>query len=73
MQEAEFNETDACVICGEEVSPEDPANYYPATSIVVCYECARQHGGQYDPELERWSPAPRIPELKRRMPRYGDQ
>ena len=68
MREEELDETQVCVVCGEEIDPEDGRDFWVSASTVSCYECARKHGGVYDPELEKWKTPPRLPSIEARMP-----
>ena len=70
MDERQSFETEVCAACGEEVQADDPQNCWPSASwaVVLCPACAAQHGGVYDPELERWQVPPSLSTLKHRLP-----
>jgi hypothetical protein len=69
MQERDLTETDVCALCGEELDPQDPRTFGLGTSLLVCYECARSHGGVYDSELENWRVPPHLPHPSSKMPK----
>ena len=68
MRERESGESEACNVCGEDLDRRDSRNYYISGTTMVCYECARKHGGIFDPETERWKVAPKLRAMKSKRP-----
>ncbi|HLU47440.1 MAG TPA: hypothetical protein VK116_05125 [Planctomycetota bacterium] len=61
MREDEATDLGQCAVCGREIDLEDPIHYAVSITTVVCHECARRHGGQFDPESEKWLRMPTFP------------
>ena len=61
MSEREDLDIEVCVVCGEEVDLEDSRTYCRMASTIACFECARKHGGIFDPSTEKWTAKPRLP------------
>ncbi len=60
MRRTDNDETDVCVVCGEEIDPAEPSNFSLASEDRVCRECARRRGGVFDAAAEDWTAPPRI-------------
>jgi len=65
MREEELEDAAVCELCGEDLDAEDPTNFPLPAGKVICPECARSHGGVFDPELERWRVPPKLPSSPR--------
>lgn len=60
----ELEETDLvrCADCGEEIQIEN-RSYMVGPDTVICMDCARKRGGEYDEETDRWSVPPETRDL----------
>ncbi len=54
-----------CADCGEELSAES-RGYVVGPDTVICMDCARRRGGEYDEETDRWSAEPAVDDLLER-------
>lgn len=61
MRRDDREEVETCAICREEIEGDSDLGYRVSASTVICYDCARKHGGVYSSEKESWSVAPRLP------------
>lgn len=61
MREDEVSEFGQCAVCGREINLEDPVHYSASATATVCYECARSHGGEFEPQSEKWTRRPKFP------------
>jgi hypothetical protein len=68
MRERETGFSEACIVCGEDLDRGDSRNYFVSATTMVCYECARKHGGVFDSAAERWKVPPNLKSLKSKRP-----
>lgn len=55
--------TEACSHCGDRVAPGVERGFRSGISIVLCWRCAVERGGQYDEERNIWTVSPHIADL----------
>ena len=58
-----------CADCGAEVIGAADRAFEFGTQGLLCWQCAERRGGRYDAQQERWSVAPDIAGLPRRVGR----
>lgn len=54
-----------CADCGEEF-PVENRSYMVGPDTVICLDCARRRGGEYDEQTDRWSLVPETDDLLER-------
>lgn len=59
MQDVDDDLTE-CLECGAEVSRSGERCYVIRGDDVLCFICARRHGGSYDELADRWTAAPDV-------------
>jgi hypothetical protein len=58
-----------CAECGAQVLGASDRAFEFGTQQVLCWQCAERRGGRYDAHQERWSVAPDVADLQRRLGR----
>jgi hypothetical protein len=61
-------ETLVCADCGGAVAGGVDRGF-PFGPNVLCWECALRRGGRYDAQQDRWTVAPDLSDLRRRLQR----
>lgn len=56
-----------CADCGAEVFGALAGAFEFGTQQLLCWQCAERRGGRYDARQERWSVAPDVTDLRRRL------
>lgn len=61
----EESELVRCADCGEEF-PIENRSFMVGPDTVICMDCARRRGGEYDEVTDRWSLEPGVTDLRER-------
>jgi hypothetical protein len=61
--------TAPCADCGAQLPGESDRAFGFGTDQLLCWQCAERRGGRYDARQERWSVAPDVADLQRRLGR----
>lgn len=55
--------TEVCAQCGARVAPAAERGFKSGVSVVLCWQCAIERGGQYDEERDEWIVKPHLEDL----------
>ena len=65
MHRSEAREMSECAGCGAVVDTRASSAFAFGGESVLCFDCAIERGGAFDPDQDRWVEEPRISDLAR--------